>query len=440
VRFKGFLQNTKEIDAQLLLIYNSVRDFPQILHHADTKQQIKTILLEGMDTQAKNLDLVMARKIQSSFLLEDIFPEEFPKASIHLITPIANLESVLQWIEISAFKKRTLMIAREHREDWIPLFLHLFFVVSHTPIRDYIFKELQQNKESKPLVQNKIHDLLHKVTLYPDTFFWYFQKLLTDEPIPFNTSEGRCQFLEALLILLHSVESKPEMRELTKKIYALITAKRYEMVRTFIKDTSVQYLEEFLLLTSKCHTFTKHDLTVLQNLAEVVHPTLSKSKKWKKEEKVEEVLWTTQEGYQKLQERIQHIGTVETLDNAREIEAARSLGDLRENAEYKFALERRTRLQAELRTLSQQLNQARVLTKHDVVADKVDVGSIVYLLDTKGNHLHYTLLGPWDADPDQHILSFQSKLAQAMIGCKAGEKFEFQGEFFTIQGIESFFR
>ncbi len=44
------------------------------------------------------------------------------------------------------------------------------------------------------------------------------------------------------------------------------------------------------------------------------------------------------EGYQKIKERVQHIGTVETVENAREIEAARALGDLRENSEYSLPL------------------------------------------------------------------------------------------------------
>ena len=38
------------------------------------------------------------------------------------------------------------------------------------------------------------------------------------------------------------------------------------------------------------------------------------------------VIWTTPEGYHKVHERMQQISSVETIENAREIEAARSLG------------------------------------------------------------------------------------------------------------------
>ena len=436
-RFVEALKEKQAIDARIVLIYSYLRDFPEVLKNPDLKAQLKSELLDGLATDEKLPDMSMARKIQISFLLEDIFPEEFPEAAIHLIKPMQNLESVLQLIEIIALKKRTLSVIREHRPDWIPLFLHLLFAVSQSPIRDYIFKELQNDSASKELLHDKIRELLHKMTIYPEAFFWYFQKIVAGEDVPFNDQEGKLQFLEGLMILLHFVEDKPEMRDLVKKIQAQLMAKRYETVRMLIKEASVPYLQEFLLLASKCQTMTRQDLQILHSLAEVVQPTLAKKKKEWEEEKVE-VIWATQEGYVKLQERIQHLGSVETVDNAREIEAARALGDLRENAEYKYALERRSRLQAELRSLSQQLNQARVLTKNDIQANEVGVGTIIHLLDANGNKVDYTILGPWEADPDKNILSFQSKLAQSMMGSKKGDSLNVLGQTYIIQKIESY--
>jgi transcription elongation GreA/GreB family factor len=91
-----------------------------------------------------------------------------------------------------------------------------------------------------------------------------------------------------------------------------------------------------------------------------------------------------------------------------------------------------------LKTLSQQLNKARILTRQDISTEEVGVGAIVDLMDSKGNKTTYTLLGPWDADPDKHILSFQSKLAQTMTGCKRGDEFDFQGEHYTVKTIKSY--
>jgi transcription elongation GreA/GreB family factor len=150
------------------------------------------------------------------------------------------------------------------------------------------------------------------------------------------------------------------------------------------------------------------------------------------------VIWTTAEGFKKVKDRMQQIATVETVQNAKEIETARSHGDLRENAEFKSALEKRDRLQSELKMLSDQVNRARVLTKEDIVTDEVGVGCIVDCKNKQGKQLTYTLLGPWDADTETGILSFQSKLAQEMKGLSVGNKFQFQGEEFTITTIRSY--
>jgi transcription elongation GreA/GreB family factor len=125
--------------------------------------------------------------------------------------------------------------------------------------------------------------------------------------------------------------------------------------------------------------------------------------------------------------------------NAKEIEEARSHGDLKENAEYKAALEKRARIQSEIKTLSDALQKASILTKNDVVTDKVGIGTIVTCQNSKGAFVTFTLLGSWEASPEKNILSSQSKLAKRMIDKKVGESFDFQEEKFTIREIESFF-
>lgn len=434
VRFKEVLAKAQTIDQVTQTIYHFVRDFPEILKDSECKAMIKERLLASLDGEGGLPETNLAQKVQISFLLEDIFPGEFPEAAASLIQSIENLEGVINLIEILAFKKRMLVAIRKTRSDWETIFLHLIFVISQNALRDYIFKELYQSETSQELVKDKIQELMHNMTLYAEPFYWYFQKLLSTEEVPFNDPESKQRFLESYLVLLHYIEENPDYRDLTKKIHNQLIGNRFEVIRTFIEGASIAYLKEFLLLASKCLSFSKHDLRILRSLAEVVQPSLAT----KKEKEEEEVIWTTQQGYQKLQNRIKELGTSEMIDNAREIEAARAHGDLRENAEYKFALERRNQLQAELKMLSRQLNHARILTKHDVATSQVGPGAIVCIKDASGNQITYTLLGPWDADPDQNILSFQSKFAQAMMGHKEGDTFNFQGTDYSINSIKSY--
>ncbi|MGZ3732335.1 MAG: GreA/GreB family elongation factor, partial [Parachlamydiaceae bacterium] len=205
-----------------------------------------------------------------------------------------------------------------------------------------------------------------------------------------------------------------------------------------LEGSSLPFAEEFLLLASKTQTFTESEQKILRSLAAVVHPSLGK-KSTKHPHFDSHVIWTTEGGFFRIQERVREIGTTEIVANAREIEAARALGDLRENSEYKFALEKRSRLQSELKALSEQLGRARIITKVDVSADEVSIGSIVELIDSKNNPLKYTILGPWDADPDQNILSLQSKFVQTMLGCKKDDKFNFRDEEYQVVSLKTIF-
>ena len=64
-------------------------------------------------------------------------------------------------------------------------------------------------------------------------FVWYFQKLISEEEneIPFQNQKGRIQFFESFFILFSALEGQPEYRELLKKMYGMLSGKRYALVR-----------------------------------------------------------------------------------------------------------------------------------------------------------------------------------------------------------------
>jgi transcription elongation GreA/GreB family factor len=67
----------------------------------------------------------------------------------------------------------------------------------------------------------------------------------------------------------------------------------------------------------------------------------------------------------------------------------------------------------------------------------VSVGTALECESETGEKITYKLLGPWDANPEKGIFSFQSKFAQALCGLKKGDHFELQGKKFTIMDIHS---
>lgn len=433
-RLQQVLENKPDANTLIQMVYTFLRDFPETLKNSE----FKATLIAKLNEMLSFKEISPAQELQIHFFLQDLNNAKDYPAIAEIIKRFETIEQLLDNVEVLSFKKRVLVEAHKNRSDWKENFLDLLFKVDQSPLRDYILSELI-SAGADAEVKQKLQDLYINPSKYPEAFMWYFQKLQSKNTIPFNDSQGRTRFFEGLLILLSHIENDAEQRELVKKIHALLSGGRFAIVRQMMQNSTVEDVKEFLLLASKCHSLSGHDQKIFHSLSEVAHPSLLKSRKKQEPSSVQEgIIWTTSEGYQKLQQRIQQIATVETVENAKEIEIARSHGDLRENAEFKAALEKRDRLQSELKFLSEQLNQARIITKEDISTNEVGIGVIVDCTNKKGEKISYTLLGPWDADPEKNILSFQSKLAQTLKGKTVGEKFSLQGDELTIGGIRSY--
>jgi transcription elongation factor GreA-like protein/transcription elongation GreA/GreB family factor len=429
------LETKPSVNATIQMVYTFLRDFPETLKNGEFKASLEARFKDVLAQEQLN----DSQKLQVLFFLEDLHTPKITDQISALVADLKMAPDVIRSIEVMGFQKRTLQQTKKVRKDWQDIYLDLLFTVDQNLLRDFILAELD-SPQTKEELKKKLNSLLIHPLSFPEVFIWYFQKIIDKKSkLPFTDSDGQNRFFEGILIILDFVEQKPQHRDLSKKIISLITADRYKIVRDIMQQSSLEEVKEYLLLSTKCGSLTDHDIKILHSLAEVVYPSLTRLRKEKDQGNDDNVMWTTQEGYQRTQARIQQIATVETVNNAREIETARSHGDLRENAEFKAALERRDRLQSELKFLSDQIGKARILTAAEVSTDEVTVGSVVHCRDSKGEHMRFTLLGPWDADPEKHILSFQSKLAQAMKGRSIGEKFDFQGEAFTITDIDNYF-
>ena len=55
-----------------------------------------------------------------------------------------------------------------------------------------------------------------------------------------------------------------------------------------------------------------------------------------------------------------------------------------------------------------------------------------------GEERAFTLLGPWDSQPEQGILSHESELATSLLGKEVGDAVALEGKSFRVAGIEPF--
>ena len=149
--------------------------------------------------------------------------------------------------------------------------------------------------------------------------------------------------------------------------------------------------------------------------------------------------YLSKEKFQELKIELENLKTKKRKEIAEELEFAKSLGDLSENAEYHEARESQAALEDRIANLESILANAEIVaTRH---TNQVEVGSTVHVKKTgdKAEKV-YIIVGSEEADMLAGKISFKSPLGQALLGKKKGEEFKFKtpvGEAkYTITSIE----
>jgi transcription elongation factor GreA len=134
----------------------------------------------------------------------------------------------------------------------------------------------------------------------------------------------------------------------------------------------------------------------------------------------------TAEGLAALKEELAQLEGPARQEIARRIQAARELGDLKENAEYHIAKEDQAHLETKIQRLVERLRNARVV-EAAAHGDTVGFGRTVHVVDeAAGREMTFTLVGPTEADVRAGKLSAESPVGRALIGRRVGERVEVQ--------------
>jgi transcription elongation factor GreA len=106
----------------------------------------------------------------------------------------------------------------------------------------------------------------------------------------------------------------------------------------------------------------------------------------------------------------------------REIRRAVEMGDLRENSEYKAALERQQLVQARLGQLRQRLAKLSNIDINQIPADRVGLGSEVVVKDeATGEKERYSLVFGDSIEFEEGHVSMSSPIGQSLVGKAVGE-------------------
>ena len=133
----------------------------------------------------------------------------------------------------------------------------------------------------------------------------------------------------------------------------------------------------------------------------------------------------TNEGKEQYEKEYRRLLDVERPEVIEQLQAARAMGDLSENAEYDAAKEEQAELEERINKLETMIRNAKVIDEDDLEKDVVNVGNTVTLKENgKEEVVVYQIVGSTEADPFSGRISNESEVGKALIGAKIGETVE----------------
>ncbi|HEY7783143.1 MAG TPA: transcription elongation factor GreA [Pyrinomonadaceae bacterium] len=126
---------------------------------------------------------------------------------------------------------------------------------------------------------------------------------------------------------------------------------------------------------------------------------------------------------QKLQGELDELESELRVHLPKEIKRALEFGDLRENSEYRAALDRQNVVKARIVELRQRISEIASIDLKRIPQGKASYGSTLVLYDgEKDEEITYRLVTPEESDPQQGFISTTSPVGRSLMGKEEGDE------------------
>ncbi|TVR69808.1 MAG: transcription elongation factor GreA [Spirochaetaceae bacterium] len=340
---------------------------------------------------------------------------------------IENVEDVFSRIDSPALQKRFLASVRVVDPDWGNVYARL---LPYHLSRD-ILLELERH-DKRALVLDFISRVYENYRSMRESFVWLVRFCEED---PWFDEIGITQE-KRLLAMTHiydltfrDIDNRKDVslnRKINRQIHSYLF--RDKQLADFIDHAGEDSVSRLFTLMSDVKDLDPKALVELRQRVQERFPGFHFYGESEADfVSARKVLYCTTSMYEAKQAEYNHLQQVEVPENSKEIEVARSYGDLKENAEYKAAMERQDNLNNRAARLKEDLDMARPIMADDVSGTEAAFGTVVHVQDLEsGDDLAYTILGPWESDPDKNIISYQSPLGNRLLRNAVGDELDFQ--------------
>lgn len=383
----------------------------------DLRQRMAEELREEAERARREGDLALAfelrvgldraREASGSWTLEDLVGE--------IADPLPMIEN----LATRTLREQAYATVRATRKDWGDVFESAMLVEEDTKALDTLADALESDDVSR--FERVADQILAQASRAPAAFTWLVERAAGDQIL--RERRGARLVRQILRALIDEALAPYRVR-----LRALFESGG--TVPRVLSHLTAEEAAEVESVISTAAGLEEYQREPLINALHLRFPDLRKPD--------EHPLYATSASLEAKRNELRALLEQEIPANRRAIEEARALGDLRENFEYKSARQRHEYLNARAAALDRDLHRAQLLDPDTVDTTKIRVGTRSDLVAEDGSRRQITVLGPWESEPERGVISYESELAQHLMGKSVGEIVELDGQSWEVEAIESF--
>ena len=370
----------------------------------------EAVQLRGADPAAA-LDVALALERAGAPLAGDLAPEALLTASDD---PVRLLGATSRATREEGYRRLPAA-----RGDWATWYEKALLREEEPKVLDLVADRL--TAEARAGLDRVVGELLTAPRKSPAGFAWLAERAARDESL---LQRSPLRFFQQVLASAGDEAFSTHRKRLLKMADSGGTLPR---LLPLLDAAQAAQAEEAV---GKAPGLEQYQREALKNAIQLRFPELR--------QEAEQPLYATPEAIVAKKEELRRLLEDEIPANRKAIEEARALGDLRENFEYKSARQRHEYLAARAAGLHRDLGRARPIEAAKVDSSAIRVGTRVVLRGPAGEERAFTLLGPWDSQPEQGILSHESELATSLLGKEVGDSVTVEGKGFSVAAIQPF--
>ncbi|WP_210360635.1 transcription elongation factor GreA [Borreliella valaisiana] len=405
---KGIVKDL-HIEEEMLnyfLIY--VNNFTKVDHHVISSY----VILKSLGNFSEELSSKV--NIEKNVNLESLL-KEYPKGIVDLFDSILNAE----------IKKELVILIKKELSNWILYYKELFPHSVNKKLVESLYKE--DPKE----VGKLFNYVIKNYKIYKDAYIWILKHYKTYSiELSYSDSDLLANLIKILtdsVIKINNKNNSVASKRIYKMVINLLVKDEYlKSVLGYVKDEELA--KRVYMTCFYVKDFPPKDLLEIKSIIRQLFDSVEfeDEKMQLTGERMEIGFLTILSSLNKKQKELKYLKEVEIPENSKEIGKARELGDLKENAEYHSAKEKQQFLTKRLNSLMLEIENAKVIDTKDLQSSVVGFGTKVIILnEATGKDESYLILGPWESNPDEGIISYKSPFGENLLDSKEGDSLNF---------------